>query len=288
MLIPKTLFAAAIVLSVSPSPVGAHSFQPNELVQELYPMTHSAQDLTPTTAGGMNAVVNAYQLWQAGGTLQVCFMAATQSVRQFFVDTEREWEKYANIHWDFGSSPSFRNCDGRRPSHIRISFENTGDWSLVGTASIQKNVLNQASLNIGQASAGDTALVNRQQLRGTILHEVGHALGLEHEHQSPNDPCISQIKWTIVYAELGEPPNNWDKAKVDQNLGSLTKLGRLRLTAYDPGSIMHYAFPAEWFSNPACAVGPNYELSQTDQEEIGKAYPKNAQDQRTLYWGPQC
>jgi hypothetical protein len=42
----------------------------------------------------------------------------------------------------------------------------------------------------------------------TALHEIGHTIGLEHEHQNPN----AGITWNrpAVLAYFSGPPNNWD------------------------------------------------------------------------------
>ena len=54
-----------------------------------------------------------------------------------------------------------------------------------------------------------------------VIHEFGHALGLEHEHQSPFSSCENEFKWDVIYATLASPPNNWPKERVDFNMRAL-------------------------------------------------------------------
>jgi hypothetical protein len=244
----------------------------------LPPSSKNFQD--PTQIGALNAIVNAYKVWGAGSTLSVCFIGGDEGVKRLFIDSEREWEKFANLKWNFGSAPNYRSCDMTHPSHIRVSFDQSGHWSRVGTDSINNAVVKLPSLNIDIAEFGNWALADKRHIRGVMLHEQGHALGLEHEHQSPNSPCIAHIRWQVVYSEMSMPPNSWDRDKVDQNLKALVDTERLRTTSYDPTSIMHYSFPANWFDKPNCAVGENEQLSELDKREIALAYPKESKDQQ--------
>ena len=78
-------------------------------------------------------------------------------------------------------------------------------------------------------------------MRATILHEFGHALGLLHEHQSPNANCDAEIDWDAAYkigAGIG-----WDKAQVDRNFRQLANTTVLNATEVDRKSIMHYSLP---------------------------------------------
>ncbi len=85
-----------------------------------------------------------------------------------------------------------------------------------------------------------------QEIDAEILHEFGHVLGFEHEHQHPLRP----FKWNeaVVKADPRfKHQNNWDEKKVrEQILDPVEKQLSKIAEFYDPESIMNYSYPGSW------------------------------------------
>jgi len=189
------------------------------------------------------------KLWPLGATLRVAFLDGDAQQHEIVRRYAPTWSKYANIKLDFVNN---QNPD------IRITFDpNDGSWSYIGLdcKTIPRGM---PTMNLGW------------QDEGVVLHEFGHTLGMIHEHQNPT----GGIKWNkeAVYRDLSGPPNNWDKATIDNNMFAVYARDQVNSTRVDKLSIMLYAIPKEWTLDGFNSK-PNEALSTTDKKFIGD--PRN-------------
>lgn len=156
--------------------------------------------------------------------------------------------------------------DPASPADIRITFTpGLGSWSYLGIQAQQVNAA-EATMNFGWITPQST----QQKLEQVVLHEFGHALGLIHEHQNPQQP----INWDIqaVLKDQSGPPNNWSPEQVRSNIFAKYEPDALTGTDLDPQSIMMYPIPAHWTLD-GFNVGFNETLSAVDRSFIATAYP---------------
>lgn len=205
---------------------------------------------------GARGALISQKKWKPGRALRVRFLDGLPDVQNKVREMALEWTQYANIGLVFGSDPD---------AEIRISFAaDPGSWSFMGTDNL---VIprNQPTMNFGWLKANST----ETEISRVSKHELGHALGLIHEHQHPE----TNIPWDkpVVYEHYMRT-QGWTKEEVDLNLFQKYSVTQTQFSAYDRDSIMHYPVD-EKFTTGSFTVGWNTKLSATDKAFIATAYP---------------
>ena len=194
-------------------------------------------------------------------------------VRKKIKQYAKEWEKFANVHFDFVAE--------NQPAIVRIRINNAIPGAYVATpgSSLLKNY-HPYNMHYGDL----TDLSWGEVFSSDVLHEFGHVLGLGHEQEHIN------VRWNKPYIyEYFKLKNGWDQSKVDsyffaRESGNSQKYKQDKKYSanYDVASIMHYPYPkdfilgAENFSKGYPASGTdlrNFVLSEEDKKFIQEVYP---------------
>jgi hypothetical protein len=221
--------------------------------------------------GQVEAVVRTALRWNTP-RITVCFQDGTTEGQSRVAAVAREWSQDTGVVFDFEVADSPRLCDAARPSDIRVSFGPGGFWSYVGTIA-REIPPDRPTLNLdGLSHAGDLT----DYEHSVVLHEFGHALGFEHEHQSPQSGCQEQFNWPYLYSSMGWEPEKvrFNMARFDQS----SSMNGLESTAFDRTSVMLYALSREAFVQPesaSCYIPQaNIRLSPVDLSAARYLYPK--------------
>jgi serralysin len=216
----------------------------------------------PASPGADKAALLKDNKWEDGAIITIAFLDGDGAI-------QAKVRKYAKLWTAAESGPAnltFSFVPDPQSALIRISFKHPGSWSVLGTACEQITDKTQPTMNFGWFDA----TTPDEEIRRTVLHEFGHAIGLIHEHQNPE----GGIKWKreAVIDDLSGPPNNWDLAKIEFNMFHKFEAAAVSATEVDSDSIMMYPIPSHWTEN-GFSADLNTDLSVKDVELIKKQYP---------------
>jgi len=189
--------------------------------------------------------------------------------------------------WAAHSALTFSNvgtCPASlQPNTLKISLE---WWAPDGRGDAGAGVLRQGGW-CGPGGVNSSCIVEANAIdyvKGIAVHEVGHGLGLPHEHQRAN---AAQDGWEVALCPYEQGEYNKNTADGGSDGDRQWNKDLYKLTTYDPDSVMNYC---------AKQTGGRAEFDHrlTDRDALGieMLYPRNyvspAHRDLTVVCGNHC
>ncbi|PJR11202.1 hypothetical protein CDD79_06540 [Raoultella ornithinolytica] len=209
--------------------------------------------------------------WTKKRIITVAFNGGSDELYKLIEQAANEWTAVGgqlsfSFKDDAGKYRHWTRDDKFPMANIRIAFDNTGYWSLLGVLAQNVDPGDQTmnfdgfQYDLQKYFHGQNAAEWRASYaHTTVLHEFGHALGLSHEHFNPQ--CQTDLKMDTIITYLMGPPNNWSQEQARFNMdakyyakilaqqaGPLESKLMSSPTA-DRSSVMLYVFPVSYYKS---------------------------------------
>jgi Astacin (Peptidase family M12A) len=232
---------------------------------------------TPMALDRQHAIIVGASKWVNGTVLRYAFFDAAAKSAWAAGEAQKDVVRKSFQVWkDLPLGLDFKEVDDLGEAEVRIGFDqNDGSWSYIGRDVLGVGV-NERTMNFEwdlTTPYGHT----------TALHEIGHTLGMPHEHQSP----FSGIVWNeeAVYTYFSGPPNNWSRAMIRSNVLDKLDPAQVAGSKWDDKSIMEYAFGEGLIAQPAAyqqGIDPPGTISELDLQWMQSWYPGDQAAPQTL------
>lgn len=173
------------------------------------------------------------KFWSIGKTLKILVYTFNELSFEIVKQGANKWLPYVNLKFEFIEMDEEDVFNSEEfLGDIRVDFQphrKDGGSSALGTDSLTGHPHNP-SMSLGTDFSSS-------MFEYTVIHEFGHALGLNHAHQHPD----ANIPWDrekayYHYAKIAE----MSKAQVDAQVFPIERVPSQTYAPYDRHSVMHY------------------------------------------------
>jgi hypothetical protein len=183
----------------------------------------------------------------------------TDEFKQHFLAHANAWSQYANVH--------FKLAGPGEPAMLRVTCRGDGFWSYLGPQ-ILSIPAGQPTMCLQDFDKG----MPESEWRRVVRHEVGHTLGLLHEHMLPE--IIALLDPEAVIADF-MASQGWPRQMVVQQILTPPAPGTYRASKTSVHSLMCYQFSARVTRNHQPIPG-GFDITPEDGAFVGSLYPKVA------------
>lgn len=218
--------------------INTHYTQPP--LPNYYPSQQANSDRTtsaPVHNRNKRGSASTKKLWPQNSVIKIGLVGMSKDQEKLVKDSINKWQPYVNLKFEFTAKPE--------EATVRVQMDSTlpkGEgWAWIGTDST-KYPDNTAHVTISSNGSSE-------EIESAALHEWGHVLGLEHEHER---------------AHIIQKPHP-DKEGLTLNLDGSLISGPL-----DENSVMYYKFTYNEKGEKEFAV---QEISEEDKKFVSTLYP---------------